>query len=95
MKALLRIVITSYSIHYTKLYDTTDIIWLEGGLFSREQLSTMVAEAKYDLLPEEMQSAMAHLEAKLKIAEEPQLVSVYADYGYHAHCLTASRNNFV
>ena len=39
-----------------------------------------------------MQRAMAHLEAKLKIAEEPQLVSVYADYGYHAHCLKASES---
>jgi V/A-type H+-transporting ATPase subunit C len=75
-----------------RLLGTTDIIWLEGGLFSREQLSTMVAEAKYDLLPEEMQRAMAHLEAKLKIAEEPQLVSVYTDYGYHAHCLKASES---
>ncbi len=73
-----------------RLLNTTEITWLEGGLFTREQLGDMVNEAKYDLLPDEMRDAMVRLEAKLKIAQEPQLVSVYADYGYHAHCLQAS-----
>jgi V/A-type H+-transporting ATPase subunit C len=73
-----------------RLLNTTDLLWLEGGLFSREQLGTMVSEAKYDLLPQEMASAMSRLEARLKIAQEPQLVSVFADYGYHAHCLKAA-----
>ena len=73
-----------------RLLNTPDIVWLEGGLFSREQLARMVAESKYDLLPEEIRAAMDRLETKLKIALEPQLVSVYADYGYHAHCLQAS-----
>ena len=74
-----------------RLLNIADIVWLEGGLYSRDQLSAMVAEAKYDLLPEEMQDAMVRLEAKLKISQEPQLVSVYADYGYHAHCLNAAK----
>jgi len=74
-----------------RLLGQTDFAWLEGGLFTREQLSAMAAEAKYDLLPEEMRDAMVRLEAKLKISQEPQLVSVYADYGYHAHCLAASK----
>lgn len=73
-----------------RLLSTTDAAWLEGGLFSREQLSAMVAEAKYDQLPEDMAAAMARLETRLKISQEPQLVSVYADYGYHAHCLRAA-----
>lgn len=73
-----------------RLLGTTDAIWLEGGLFNRDQLSNMVANAKYDLLPAEMNDAMNRLEAKLKIAQEPQLVSVFADYGYHAHCLSAA-----
>ncbi|MDD4312457.1 MAG: V-type ATPase subunit [Eubacteriales bacterium] len=70
-----------------RLLGSTDVIWLDGGLFTREQLGTMVANAKYDLLPEALRNAMNRLEAKLKISQEPQLVSVYADYGYHAHCL--------
>jgi len=74
-----------------RLLGQTDFAWLEGGLFTREQLSAMAAEAKYDLLPEEMRDAMVRLEAKLKISQEPQLVSVYADYGYHAQCLAASK----
>lgn len=75
-----------------RLLNTTDLLWLEGGLFSREQLGTMMSEAKYDLLPQEMASAMSRLEAKLKIAQEPQLVSVFTDYGYHAHCLKAAES---
>ena len=74
-----------------RMLGVTDAPWLEGGLFTREQLGSMVAEAKYDLLPEDMKDAMKRLEAKLKISQEPQLVSVYADYGYHAHCLTVSQ----
>lgn len=74
-----------------RLLSANDPIWLEGGLFSREQLGTMVSEVKYDLLPEDMREAMRRLEAKLKIAPEPQLVSVYADYGYHAYCLNTAR----
>jgi V/A-type H+-transporting ATPase subunit C len=73
-----------------RLLGITEFVWLEGGLFSREQLSSMVSEMKYDLLPVELRDAMVRLEAKLKISPEPQLVSVFADYGYHAHCLNAS-----
>lgn len=74
-----------------RLLGLADFSWLEGGLFTREQLNAMVSEAKYDLLPEEMRDAMRRLEAKLKLEQEPQLVSVYADYGYHAHCLNVSQ----
>ncbi len=74
-----------------RLLGLADFSWLEGGLFTREQLNAMVSEAKYDLLPEEMRDAMRRLEAKLKLEQEPQLVSVYADYGYHAHCLHVSQ----
>ena len=74
-----------------RLLGISDAIWLEGGLYTRDQLSTMVADAKYDLLPTRMQEAMNRLEAKLKISQEPQLVSVFADYGYHTHCLEVSK----
>ena len=75
-----------------RLLGASEAAWLEGGLFSREQISQMVADMKYDLLPEDMAEAMRRLEAKLKISQEPQLVSVYADYGYHAHCLNAAKS---
>ena len=75
-----------------RLLSTTDLYWLEGGLYSREQLETMVSGARYELLPAEMGEAMTRLEAKLKISQEPQLVSVYADYGYHAHCLSTANS---
>jgi V/A-type H+-transporting ATPase subunit C len=73
-----------------RLLNTSDAAWLEGGLYTRDQLSAMVADARYDLLPVQMQDALRRLEAKLKISQEPQLVSVYIDYGYHAHCLAVS-----
>jgi V/A-type H+-transporting ATPase subunit C len=73
-----------------RMLNTSDVVWLEGGLFTRDQLNAMVANAEYALLPELMQEALRRLEAKLKISPEPQLVSVYIDYGYHAHCLAAS-----
>ena len=73
-----------------RMLGATDFAWLEGGLYTREQLVAMVADAKYDDLPECMREALIRLEAKLKISQEPQLVSVYIDYGYHAHCLAVS-----
>lgn len=73
-----------------RMLGAADFAWLEGGLFTREQLVAMVADAKYDELPECMREALIRLEAKLKISQEPQLVSVYIDYGYHAHCLAVS-----
>jgi len=75
-----------------RLLNAGEIALLEGGLFSGEQLSAMVAEAKYAALPEELGTALLRLEAKLKISPEPQLVSVFVDYGYHAHCLEASKS---
>ena len=73
-----------------RMLGAADFAWLEGGLYTREQLVAMVADAKYDELPECMREALIRLEAKLKISQEPQLVSVYIDYGYHAHCLAVS-----
>ena len=73
-----------------RMLNATDVSLLEGGLFTRDQLTNMVQLAKYDLLPEAMKTSLEQLEAKLKISPEPQLVSVFVDYGYHAHCLQAS-----
>jgi V/A-type H+-transporting ATPase subunit C len=73
-----------------RLLGAYDVVWLEGGLYSREQMTAMVSELKYDLLPAQMRDAMQRLEAKLKISPEPQLISVYIDYGYYAQCLETS-----
>ncbi|NLI55037.1 MAG: V-type ATPase subunit [Clostridiales bacterium] len=75
-----------------RLLGAADAAWLEGGLFSREQLGAMVSEMKYDLLPEHMRGAMERMEAKLKLSPEPQIVSVYVDFGYYAHCLDAAKD---
>ncbi len=75
-----------------RMLGTSDVVWLEGGLFTRDQLGAMVAEAKYDSLPARMREAMERLEAKLKLAPEPQTVSVYVDYGYYAHCLESAKD---
>ena len=74
-----------------RMLNAGDVSLLEGGLFSREQLTNMVTTAKYDLLPESMKQSLEQLEAKLKISPEPQIVSVMIDYGYHAHCLLISQ----
>ena len=73
-----------------RLLGIGDALFLEGGLFSREALGAMVAEQKYDALPEEMRDSLVELERRLKIQTEPQLVSLLVDYGYYAHCLNAS-----
>ena len=75
-----------------RMLNAADVSLLEGGLFTRDQLTNMVQLAKYDLLPEAMKTSLEQLEAKLKISPEPQLVSVFVDYGYHAHCLQTSQN---
>ena len=74
-----------------RMLNAMEVSLLEGGLFTREQLTNMVQTAKYDLLPEAMRVSLEQLEAKLKISPEPQLVSVFVDYGYHAHCLQVSK----
>lgn len=75
-----------------RMLNASDVSLLEGGLFTRDQLTNMVQLSKYDMLPEAMKTALEQLEAKLKITPEPQLVSVFVDYGYHAHCLQSSMN---
>lgn len=77
----------------SRLLGASDPFWLEGGLFSREQLSGMVSESKYDLLPARMREALERMEAKMRIQIEPQLVSVLIDYGYYAHCLETARES--
>ncbi len=70
-----------------RLMSASDVVWLEGGLYTREQMVFMISESKYDLLPAEMRETIERLEAKLRISPEPQLISVYVDYGYYAHCM--------
>ncbi len=75
-----------------RLLGQTDSLWQEGGLYSREQLSAMVAEQKYAALPKLFGEAMEALEHKLKIHTEPQLVSVMTDFGYLSHCVDAAND---
>lgn len=75
----------------SRLLGALDALWLEGGLFQREELTRMVSESKYDLLPLRMREAMEHLEAKTRIQVDPQLVSVAIDAGYYAHCLDTAK----
>lgn len=75
-----------------RLLGLADTVWLEGGLYSRDQLFNMVSTQSYAELPKALSCALSALEAKLKIQSEPQTVSVYVDYGYLAHCLEAVEN---
>jgi V/A-type H+-transporting ATPase subunit C len=75
-----------------RMLSAADTFWLEGGLYSREQLSEMVGTQSYGELPEELSCALRAVEAKLKMHPEPQTVSVYVDYGYLAHCLEAVKD---
>lgn len=74
-----------------RLLQSSDALWQEGGLYSREKLAEMVGAQKYDDLPEEMREALNKLESKLKIQSEPQMVSILIDYGYLKHCLEETK----
>lgn len=73
-----------------RLLGTSEIVYLEGGLYARDRLSQMVAEQRYDELPAELNDALNALESKLRIRTEPQMVSVLIDGGYLAHCLAVA-----
>ncbi|MCE5189341.1 MAG: V-type ATPase subunit [Eubacteriales bacterium] len=70
-----------------RLMGISGTVFLEGGLFTREQLSAMVAQMNYEALPAELALSLNALEAKLRIQPIPQMVSILLDYGYRAHCL--------
>ncbi len=72
-----------------RLLGASDGVFVEGGLYPREQLSAMCASLNYDALPSAFLRALGALEAKLKIQPDPQIVSVMIDYGYRAHCIEA------
>ena len=74
-----------------RLLGISEPAYVEGGLFSREKLSTMVNDQKYNELPFAMSESLTDLEKKLKIQPEPQMVSVMVDYGYLKHCLESAR----
>lgn len=76
-----------------RLLEQADIEFLEGGLFSREQLKTAVAEQNYGLLPAQVAEAVYALEDRLKVEVEPQRVSVALDQAYLAYALEAARKS--
>lgn len=74
-----------------RLLNTTDIAFLEGGLYGEEALRKMVSEQDYRALPEKLAKALDALEARLRVRVEPQMISVMLDYGYLAHCMEAAK----
>lgn len=76
----------------SRLLNAAEASWQEGGLYPREKMAAMVADQKYDDLPEAMARAMGALEAKIRIQPDPQTVSVRVDYGYLEHCLSTARD---
>ena len=73
-----------------RLLGSAEPPFVEGGLFSREQLNAMTETQEYGELPPAMAEALTELEKKLKIQPEPQMVSVMVDYGYLKHCQQAA-----
>ncbi len=73
-----------------RLLGSAEPLFVEGGLFTRDQLVAMTEAQSYGDLPQAMADALNELEKKLKIQAEPQLVSVMVDYGYLKHCLLTS-----
>lgn len=72
-----------------RLLGLSEEAFLEGGLYAREQILSMVAQQNYAALPQAMAEALTALETKLRVQPDPQTVSVRIDYGYLAHCLSA------
>jgi V/A-type H+-transporting ATPase subunit C len=74
-----------------RLLGLNEAATLEGGLYSREQVASMVSQQAYGELPQALADSLLTLEAKLRIQPDPQTVSVFVDYGYRAHCLEAAK----
>lgn len=74
-----------------RLLNQSDVTLAAGGLYDNDVLSRMVAEQDYLGLPEKIKAALDRLEAKLRIAVEPQLVSLILDYGYLDHALSTAK----
>lgn len=68
-------------------------VWAYGGLYSRELLTAMVAEQKYQTLPDAIRDALNALERKLLQNVDPQRISVDLDRAYLAHCLKVSKKH--
>lgn len=70
---------------------TSEVAFLEGGLYEREQLERFVSEQDYAALPEKLAESLVRLEERLRMRVEPQRISVMLDYGYLAHCMEAAK----
>ncbi len=73
------------------LSKTVSPVLEEGGLYSTEYLEKCVNEQTYSELPEQVSDALYRMEAQLRVHPEPQIVSIFLDYGYHAYCLEQSK----
>ena len=67
-----------------------EIVWQDGGLYTRDTLEKTVKDQEYSSFPEEIGNGLNALEEKLKIAVDPQVISVSLDKAYAAHCLKVS-----
>ena len=68
-------------------------VWSYGGLYSREQLSAMVADRKYKVLPKPIFEALNGLERSLSQNVDPQRISVSLDRAYLTHCMETSKKH--
>ena len=75
-----------------RLLGSSEFSWQEGGLYSREKLASAVGAQSYADMPAGLGAALDELERRLKIREEPQLVSVLLDYGFLTHALSVSKD---
>ena len=73
------------------LSKTVQPVLQEGGLYSPEFLEKCVNERSYSDLPEKVANALNRMEAELRVHPEPQIVSIFLDYGYHAYCLDQAK----
>ncbi len=76
-----------------RLLGSADAVTSEGGLYARELLAEAVQTQNYRELPEKLAEALNEMERRLKIAVEPQTVSVMLDYGYLAHALSVVQHS--
>ena len=75
-----------------RLLGSADAATSEGGLYSVEALREAVQSQDYRALPEPLAAALARMEQRLRIAVEPQIVSVLLDYGYLDTAMRAARD---
>ena len=76
-----------------RMLGSADAPFTEGGLFSYEELSGMVKEQNYQMLPKPFADALASLEKQLQMRVDPQEISVVIDRAYLSYVLEQSEKD--